>query len=241
MKYFENFPITAYTFDPNYNDWFYVVNIFNRVGMLNSVISNISVYYRYDLQDSDNFENIAYKYYGNIDQFWIILFANQVIDGLYGRPLNGSSFNNYVDAKYIPANGNPGSGLIAAQELLDHYELQTTTITVSVNGNYDSNTVVTYYPNTTYAIYDVNNPARNPTNLPTLNPYNPILPFVSPAPVVVANGTPQQITVSQNIRLVAVSAYDTEDTNNESKRSIDIIKKDYTTQIEKELSILLSK
>ena len=88
---------------------------------------------------------------------------------------------------------------------------------------------------------NVNNPARNPTNLPTLNPYNPILPFVSPAPVVVANGTPQQITVSQNIRLVAVSAYDTEDTNNESKRSIDIIKKDYTTQIEKELSILLSK
>lgn len=49
----------------------------------------------------------------------------------------------------------------------------------------------------------------------------------------------QIMTVASKVKLTAVSIYDTEDTKNEDKRRIDVIKKDFVPQIETELKSLL--
>jgi len=276
--YFQNFPKLPYTFDPNYQNWFNVTNIFTKVSMLSSPLSNSFTYYQYDLKETDKFEHIAYKYYNNINDFWILLFANNIIDPFYGAPLDYQSFINYINLKYAPNGGyieflnnytqeifflnnsdsllnfydnqdinpndTPTNGIQVAQSTLDHYELQTTTIVTASNGYYYSNTTTAYFSNTTYAIYDIRDLSRDPTQLPTLE-YDTIT-FVSPPTTVVSGGTAEypdvnnQLTVNQVIKLVAVSCYDAENALNEDKRHIKIIKKDYASQIENELTKLLT-
>jgi Base plate wedge protein 53 len=237
MRYFENFKLIPFTFDSNFQNWTYVKNIFTRVSFLDNIINNASVYYEYDMQDSDNFEHISYKYYNDIDKFWILLFTNQIMDPFYQGVLKTEPFINYIDAKYMSVGGNTGDGVVAAQSTIDHYELQTTTKVTASNGFISSNTTTTYYDANTYAIYDIRDPTRDPTDLPTIE--HSILPFVSPPTAYVTVGT-QQFTVNQSIQLVAVSAYDTELTANENRRHINIIKKEYVEQIEQQFSNLVS-
>jgi hypothetical protein len=246
--------------------------------MLSSSISNSISYYQYDLKESDKFEHIAYKYYSNIDDFWILLFANNIIDPFYGAPLDYQSFINYINLKYAPGNGyidflnnyiqeifflndsgallnfydnqdtdpnnTPTNGIQVAQSTIDHYELRTTTTVTASNGYYHSNTTTAYFSNTTYAIYDIRDLSRDPTQLPTLE--NDTITFVPPPTTIVSGGvaeypdTNNQLIVNQDIELVAVSCYDTEQTLNEDKRHIKIIKKDYASQIENELTKLLT-
>jgi hypothetical protein len=175
------------------------------------------------MQDQDTFESIAYKYYGDASRYWIILFANLILDPNYQAPLNYSEFENYINSKYESA--------AAAQSLLDHYEKIVKTISRPPGSLPTTTTSVLFYANTTYSITDDVSGAVI-TNLPTIE--HPTLQLTSP-PSVNVDG----VLVSTDITLYAVSAYDTELRANESKRNIQLPKKEYATSIEKQLLALL--
>lgn len=228
MKYFESFPSLAYTFDPEVKNIFFVKDIFTRIRMLDSIINNISVYYDYEMKESDTIESIAYKYYGDVNRFWIILFTNTIIDPQFDIPLKYQAFVEYMNKKYEDLDNHPDtSGIVVSQSILDHYEKRVTKTLTASNNYSTTNTTTTYYSNTIYSIDGVNF-----NSLPNIA--NPVITRPSP-PDVVIDG----ITISTDVKIVAVSAFDKEVLDNDKKRTLKLVKKDFIFQIEKEFKKLL--
>lgn len=217
MRYFENFPVTQYTFDPDRREFFAVKDIFTRVNMLDSVITNSLVYYDYIMKESDNLEIIAHKYYGDVNKYWIIAFTNRILNPLFEIPLKQQQFEEYLTVKY----GSIANSL----SILDHYEKTMINSMTSSNGAITTSTTITYYPNTTYSI-DGHHP----------------LPGIGDIPLDISPAEQAYFaleTVETTITISAVNAYDTELNANEAKRRIKLIKKDFAPQIEAELKKLL--
>jgi len=222
MLYFSQFPNLYYTFDKDLQQFYVLKNIFTRVNILSSVLTNSLVYYKYPWQEGDTLESIAFKYYGDPLRHWIIIFANTIIDPYFDIPLNLNDFNNNIILKY---------GSIAnAQSQLAVYQQQET-VTTTINGS--SNTV-TYNTTVTPEPYTFNFRTKMlvPQTLPTLD-----LPIVRVSDVTVT--TPDGATVQTITTLNAISAYDNEVAINEAKREITLIDASYAGQIEQQFQQLL--
>ena len=233
MKYFEKFVSIPYTFDQNLVNFFNVKNIFIRVRMLESIINNVDVYYNYMMKESDTVESIAYKYYGDVDKFWLVMFTNKLLDPFYDTPLKYGQFLDYLISKYkLEGDTSDQQALDRVATTLDHYEKIMTTTATASNGYNSTQTTTTYYANTTYSI-DGYTTTSTPYHLPELN--DP--PLVIDSTSTLIGG----VNVNTVTTLNAVSIYDTEYANNEKKRNIKLIKKEYAEQVESELRTLLSK
>jgi len=115
MKYFESLPKIISRKD---NISTIKTNLMARSSIIPTLLSNPLVFYSYDVQDEDTPEIIAYKYYGNVYRYWIVLFANQIINPQWDWPMRSNVFNNYIEKKY------PN---IDVYTTLDHYEKIVTT------------------------------------------------------------------------------------------------------------------
>lgn len=99
--YFDKFPRIVYDINNGQlTNFERPTNIFFRIGILQSVLSNISAYYDYLIKDSDTPDILAYNIYGSSEAHWIILLANGMIDPQYDWPLNSRAFKNYIINKY---------------------------------------------------------------------------------------------------------------------------------------------
>ena len=98
-----------------------------RVSIVPEVLKNPMVYYKYDIQEGDTPEIIAHKYYDDPYRYWIVLFANKLLDPQWDWPLSSLQFNEYVNDKY-------GNNL----NDLHHYEK---VITKTTRGTDDDQTV----------------------------------------------------------------------------------------------------
>lgn len=98
MQYFQTLPKVRYT-DKNNVSTIYT-NLMARASIINSMLDSATLFYDYEVQDGDTPEIVAYKYYGDINRFWIILYSNQINDPLWDWPLNSKNFTEFVDAKY---------------------------------------------------------------------------------------------------------------------------------------------
>jgi hypothetical protein len=101
MKYFETLPKIVITDTKNTSRLY--TNILARASIIQSLLKNPLIFYDYNVQESDTPEIIAYKYYGDINKFWLVLFANQIIDPQWDWPLNNSVLNSYINKKYTPS------------------------------------------------------------------------------------------------------------------------------------------
>lgn len=115
MQYFNSLPKVVYT-DKNRIRTIYT-NLLARVSVKPSLLNNLLVFYEYDIQDEDTPEIVAYKYYGDINRFWIVLYCNQMLDPLWDWPLSSRKFEQYVLNKYDGALDN-----------IHHYEKITTMV-----------------------------------------------------------------------------------------------------------------
>ena len=114
-RFFDQFPIIGYDIaKEKYSNYEYVTNIFFRTAFLKDVLENIAAYYEYVITDNDKPEILAEKLYGNPDAYWIILYANNMIDPQYDWPLNNRDFNNYIVGKY--------GSMANSQTTIHHYE-----------------------------------------------------------------------------------------------------------------------
>lgn len=100
MQYFNTLPKLIKT-DAKGNS-ILLTNLMARASLVSSLMTSPAVYYRYDIQEGDTPEIIAYKYYGDSYRYWIVLFINQIVDPQWQWPMSTSVFQDYLEQKYGP-------------------------------------------------------------------------------------------------------------------------------------------
>jgi len=210
MQYFNTLPsITQTDFNGNLVS---VTNLLTRGYLLPSLQNNVMLFYQYQSKSGDTPENIAYRYYNDVNRFWIVLYGNQIIDPQFDLSLEDSVLMNYIINKYqVQANTTDQNVLAWTQANVHHYEK--TVVTQNSNDQQYQSITIQIDQNT----YNLTQPGTTTRTFP--------------------DGT----TVTQTITTNAVSYYDYEIQQNESKRTINLIKNTYTNQMESQLSSLMAK
>ena len=111
MSYFAQFPKIQYDIkgDGNVN---VIPDIFRRIKLKNKIRDNLVILDKYDLTDGEKPEDVAFKIYGSVDYYWVVLLVNNVVDRYYDWPMGFQEFEDYVNDKYE----EPGA--------IHHYEVK---------------------------------------------------------------------------------------------------------------------
>lgn len=210
MLYFDTLP-KVITLDNNNNPTV-ATNLLARASILQNLINNPALFYKYDIQDGDTPEIVASKYYGNPYRYWLIMFANQLIDPQWQWPLSSQQFEAYITKKYYDvAVANNQTVIAYTQSTIQSYR--------KIYTSFDSSTSTTTTVN-----YTID--ANTYTNLITsTNTYK--LP----------SGASCTITIDKT----PVNLYTYEVEKNDAKRTINIINLIYAGQFEQEFDTLMSK
>jgi hypothetical protein len=97
MLYFDNFD--KITFDGKR-----VTNILKRVDLFNQIKNNAAIYDFLKIQDGETPEDLALLIYGNSNLFWIILWANNIIDTHLEWPMTDAQLLTVMQEKYGEEN-----------------------------------------------------------------------------------------------------------------------------------------
>lgn len=98
-QYFQMIPTVDYDIDGD-GTTKVVVDILRRIRARTDFITHGAIFYNYTMQDGDNAEIIADKYYGSSQYHWIVMIMNNIIDHTYDLALNSFNFENYINAEY---------------------------------------------------------------------------------------------------------------------------------------------
>jgi len=97
MKYFATLPIISYSNN-------YVRNILTRVKFSEEFKRDASYYYPYVQEEASGsglrYENLAYDYYDDAEDLWILHLTNDIIDPYYDVTLTQKDFESYIEKKY---------------------------------------------------------------------------------------------------------------------------------------------
>lgn len=77
-----------------------VTDIISRIAVRSELMDKISLFYQYELKDGDTPELIAFKYYKDPEKHWIVLLSNEIIDPFFDWPLTSEQFERYLNLKY---------------------------------------------------------------------------------------------------------------------------------------------
>ncbi|NBP03705.1 MAG: hypothetical protein EBU90_27130, partial [Proteobacteria bacterium] len=205
MRYFSNFP-KLITSDGKGNVNL-STNLLARVNLVPNLIKNPSLFYRYTMQDGDNPEIIASKYYDNPYRYWIFLYGNNIIDPQWDLALAYRDFEAYLDKKYYnSANANNQTAIAYTQSTTKYYKKIITTYD-SVS---DSTTISKF-------IVDANTYSNLPSNIVTTRYFSP----------------QKYVTVTESKETQNIYDYELEE--NESKREVNIINNSYAISLEDRL------
>ncbi len=110
MKYFTNLPII------NYSNT-YVRNLLSRVKLTDEFLNDGLNFYPYVQQESSasglRYENLAFDYYDDPDDGWVIWMTNSVVDPYYDVCLSQDDFDKFIEKKY--------GSIRAAQQTIKFY------------------------------------------------------------------------------------------------------------------------
>lgn len=127
MQYFDTLPKIIQTDNVGISRVF--TNLLARASIIPDVLKNPLVYYSYDIQEGDTPEIIAYKYYGDSYRYWIVLFANELLDPQWSWPMTSTVFAAYMAEKY--PSGNTTTTVYGYEKTLKQTDNATNTITVN--------------------------------------------------------------------------------------------------------------
>lgn len=228
-RFFDLFPVTKYSFsNSKYPSYQLVTNLLFRTAFVKEVINNTSAYLTYTIKDSDTPEILAAKVYKDPSAYWIILYANDMLDPQFDWPMNSTSFYKYMVDKYrAAAEADEG------QPLQDYEVISWTQNTTNANSIHHYEKVVIRENQAEQNIsefrYIINKDKLTDNDLTVPHDYYQELPTeqsYSPVNIVVGGQT-----VIENIYGNAVTYYDYENDLNESRRNIKIIKSEFYSQI----------
>lgn len=235
-NFFDLFPKTAYTFSNNkYAEYQRITNILFRTGIIRNVLNNASAYVKYTVKDADTPEILAGRAYKDPTAYWIILYANNIIDPQYDWPLTSDNFHNYIVDKYrAPAEAD-------LQQTLDDYQV------ISWTQNLTNPAAVHHYERvvkqenqtlrtTSEVRYIIDKDQLTNNNLSV--PYTYYDNLAEEQSVTPINLEVNGQTIIQTEYRNFVTYYDYELAANEAKREIKIIKNEYYAQIIREFESL---
>ena len=216
--YFKSFPYTFYSLDDT-NTVQLVTDITTRVALSDEVKENLSLYEEYDIRDGETPELVADKFYSNPELHWLVLHYNEIIDPRFDWPLDTNKLLRYVAGKYANTNG------------IHHYE--------DANGNYTNGNVFILSSNA-FVNFNVDDAITNNTNIGTgyitvKNSSSNVRitvtagGFITGDQIIKVSNTSVKANVTSTVVLsgTPVTNYDYENTANESKRRIKILKPSY--------------
>lgn len=103
--YFENFPLTYYSCYDDLSNVKIVTNITTRVKISNEAKNKLALYDEYDIRDGETPEIVADRFYNNPQLHWIVLHVNDIIDPRFEWPLSVNNLYKYCQGKYSNVNG----------------------------------------------------------------------------------------------------------------------------------------
>ena len=208
MLYFDTFPLVVAS---DYkNNAILLTNLMARVEIIPSLLRNPLLFYSYDLKESDRPDILAHKYYDDSNKYWMILYANEIMDPLYDWPLTSQQFDAYLKNKYSEAAGGDAFVLTYTTSTVQEYRKTITT--------YDSTSLET----------------TSKTVVVDLTTYNSIT--TGSITQTFSSGA----SVTRTISKTAVSIYDYEIELNEAKQNIKLINSSYSNQLENDLKTLMA-
>lgn len=223
MRYFSNFKSIEYSLDNENREFKLIKNPLIRLKLIREVLDNANIYYNYEMKGSDTFEIIAHKLYNDPNRYWMIAFANEVVDPYFDAPLNFKSFDDFIIKKY--------GSIEAAQTTLHHYERITQITVIEMGSTSTKEYAVEFTPNT----YNFKTKSIEPSiNIPTIS--NPLI-LVEDLGSEIIDG----VTINTKIFHRFVSNYDFEADENESKRIVRLPKPEYVELIEEQFKNLLQR
>ncbi len=106
--YFNSFPTIPYdsSGDGKFKD---VKNLMRRVAIRSNIKTNTLLFDTYDVKEGETPESIADKLYDNSELHWIVLMVNDITDRYHQWPMAQRQFLEYVNEKYIKADGTSGA------------------------------------------------------------------------------------------------------------------------------------
>jgi hypothetical protein len=104
-RYFSNFPLIQYGGET-------VRDISRRSKVVDEVFSDPYVFLPYTIREGEKPEDVAYYYYGTVDDTWLVLLANNITDPYAQWPLDDEEFNQYFINKYAELSGKTGEDVI---------------------------------------------------------------------------------------------------------------------------------
>jgi hypothetical protein len=126
MQYFDTLPKVIYTQNGVSSVY---TNLLARVSVIPEILKDPLIYYSYDIQEGDTPEVIAHKYYGDSYRYWIVLFANELLDPQWDWPLTYKMFEQYLADKY--PSTNIYSEIEYYEKVITQYDVNTQTTTVN--------------------------------------------------------------------------------------------------------------
>ena len=208
MLYFNTFPLVIAS---DYkNNAILLTNLMARVQIIPSLLRNPLLFYSYDLKESDRPDIIANKYYDDSNKYWMVLYANEIMDPLYDWPLTSQQFDDYLKSKYSVAAGGDAFVLTYTTSTVQEYRKTITT--------YDSTSLET----------------TSKTVVVDLTTYNSIT--TGSITQTFSSGA----SVTRTTSKTAVSIYDYEIELNEAKQNIKLINSSYSNQLENDLKTLMA-
>ena len=135
MSYFEKFPLYQYDISDT-QERTLITDILRRVNLKGNARVNTLVFDTYTVQDGDQPDMVAHKYYGDSNLHWLIVTINN-ITSRYDWPLDQVALSQYVNDKYSNPDG------------IHHYEINATsgdtTKKLEVASDTDGATSITNY------------------------------------------------------------------------------------------------
>lgn len=207
-KFFSYYPKTFYISNNSTTGTDSVTNIISRFKFEESLKQNSTAFYPYQIQDGDTPEIIAHKYYNDPERHWIVLLFNDIVDPQFDWPLNQNSIIEYINKKYT-ANGSSN-----------------TTVQTGIAWALSENNVQAYFK----VITTTSNDGTISTEK---------LQVDANAYANISSTTSSYTTQSNEVVTIAVSKekrsyYTYEIEENEKKREIKLLKKDFIPDVEKE-------
>ena len=99
MSYFSKFPKITYDVRGDRIRKL-LPDILRRVKLKAVIKSGGMLFDKYDVQEGERPEDVAFKWFGDPELHWVILMTNNVTDRYYGWPMNQVQFAEFLTDKY---------------------------------------------------------------------------------------------------------------------------------------------
>lgn len=77
-----------------------LVDITRRIDFFENIKSNITLFEYYDIKEGEKPEDIAFRFYGDPELYWILFYLNDITDPFFDWPLSDKHLFDFVSNTY---------------------------------------------------------------------------------------------------------------------------------------------